>query len=70
MKYFLCFWVGEDGGDRESYSVYYSYLVMADNKDEALLKYLTVNPRRYDEDTISNKDLFGVREILKNDIIL
>lgn len=34
-KFYLCFWVG-DGGDRESYSVYYSKLVLANSKDEAL----------------------------------
>jgi hypothetical protein len=38
MKYFLCFWEG-DGGDRESCSVYYSKLVIANNEDEAFEKY-------------------------------
>lgn len=36
MKYFLCFWVG-DGAD--CYNVFYSELVLARNKDEALEKY-------------------------------
>jgi hypothetical protein len=39
-KLYLCFWVG-DGGDRESYSVFYSKLVLAGDKDEALDKYIS-----------------------------
>lgn len=38
-KLWLCFWVG-DGSDRESYSTYYSTLVEAKTKEEALEIYL------------------------------
>lgn len=61
MKLFLCFWVG-DHGDRESYSVYYSELVQANNKEDALDKYLKSGKAfAYDEDT--NKDYYGVIEM-------
>jgi len=38
-KYFLVFWIG-DGGDRESNSVYYSCLVKANSKTEAIERYI------------------------------
>lgn len=50
MKYFLCFWVG-DGGDNESYNVYYSSLVIARNKSEALKKYFKEVKSDVDEDS-------------------
>lgn len=37
---YLCFWIGPDGGDRESYSVYYSELVEATSEKKALEIYL------------------------------
>jgi hypothetical protein len=37
-KIFLCFYEG-DGGDSESHSTYYSEIISAENKNEALLKY-------------------------------
>lgn len=61
MKLFLCFWVG-DGSDRESYSVYYSELVQANNKKEALDKYLNSGKAfAYDEDTY--KEYYDVIEM-------
>lgn len=40
-KFYLCFWVGVDGGDREAYNVFYSELVLAADKDEAIDKYIS-----------------------------
>lgn len=59
-KYYLCFWVG-DGGDRESYSVYYSKLVIAGDEDEALDKYIKsdkkLDPNKEFYDVIEMKDI-------------
>ncbi len=37
MKHWIVCWVG-DGGDRESYSIFYSKVVKANTRDEALEK--------------------------------
>jgi hypothetical protein len=58
-KFYLCFWVG-DGCDRESYSVYYSKLVLANSEEEALDKYMASGKTYAQED---NRDYFGVIEM-------
>mgnify|MGYP001143049925 CR=1 FL=1 len=63
-KFYLCFWIGDDGGDRESYSVYYSKLVLANNSEEAIDKYLASGKNFSQND---NRDYYGVIEM--NDII-
>lgn len=59
-KFYLCFWIG-DGSDRESYSVYYSKLVLANNDEEALDKYLESGKNFTKND---NRDYYGVIEMM------
>ena len=59
-KLFLCFWVG-DGGDSESNSVWYSELVEASSKKEALKKYFASGKAF----ASSNEENYGVKEIEK-----
>lgn len=46
---FLVFWVG-DGGDSESYSVYYSNIVSAPTKELAIREYVKKQDRLADTD--------------------
>ena len=57
-KFYLCFWVG-DGSDNESNNVYYSHIVIAENKDEALDKYIQSGHHFAQGD----KSLYGVIEM-------
>ena len=63
-KFYLCFWVG-DGGDRESYSVYYSKLVLAHSRDEALDKYISSGKNFAQH---NNKDYYDAIEM--KDVII
>jgi hypothetical protein len=58
-KFYLCFWVGDEC-DSESYNVYYSKLVLANSKEEALDKYMASGKTYAQED---NRDYFGVIEM-------
>jgi len=46
---FLVFWVG-DGGDSESYSVYYSKIITAPTKELAIREYVKYLDRLADDD--------------------
>jgi hypothetical protein len=72
MKYFIIY---RHGSDRESYSVFYSSLVIAENKESAIEKYcLQENGKPKDEDwedeEITAKDFedeyngYGIRELI------
>ena len=61
-KLWLCFWVG-DGGDSESHSTYYSNLVEAKTKSQALKKYLA-SGEAFASDDMSEYDALEM-EIIK-----
>ena len=63
-KFYLCFWVG-DGGDRESYSVYYSKLVLADNIDEALDKYIKSGKNVPQHNNKDYYDAIEMKDVIK-----
>jgi len=60
---YLCFWIG-DGGDRESYSVYYSKLVEANSEEEALEKYFKSGKAfAYQKDEPTDPSYYGVKKM-------
>lgn len=63
-KHFLVFWEG-DGSDRESYSVFYSTLVKANSKEEALDKFIENSKHLSEED----KSFYDAYEITKENYI-
>lgn len=63
-KFYLCFWVG-DGGDRESYSVYYSKLVLARSRNEALDKYISSGKNFAHHNNKDYYDAIEMKDIIK-----
>jgi hypothetical protein len=61
-RHFIVFFSDEDGGSRESHSVFYSYVVKAKSKKEAIDKYVN-GPKN----TWSTKDVNDFDAIEIND---
>lgn len=53
MKYYLIYWEG-DGGDRESYSVFYSKLVIAKDENDAWAQW---------DKVATTRDNYGILEL-------
>ena len=63
-KLFICYWIGVDGGDRESYNVFYSEIVEAIDGDEALEKYFASGRAfAYDVNNPNPKEFYGAFEM-------
>jgi hypothetical protein len=63
-NFYLCFWIGPDGGDRESYSVYYSKLVEANSEEEALEIYFKSGKAfAYQKDEPTDPSYYGVKKM-------
>ena len=58
MKYYLIYWEGE-GGDRESYSVFYSKLIQADSEIEAW----EIWKNRFPNYQIGDEDNHGIEKM-------
>ena len=64
MKYYLCFWY-DDGASSESHSAYYSHLVKARTKDEAIRKYFESEYNTWATDDINDFDAVEMKNIIE-----
>lgn len=60
MNYYLVYWIG-DGGDNESYSVFYTRLTQAKDEDEAWKNVLPTIKK--EDDTNPNREYYGIKKI-------